>query len=128
MIRPTLTKIDPVSEDGWSDWITPTHERYLMGCCDCGLIHEMQFAVARQLGSPDEEGVWPAQPLDDPMLRVTFRARRHPSMEPSEEGGEPAEIIDDLLSLMERTEAGDLIPHPFAVRAAALIRLLAGEA
>lgn len=31
-------------EDGWSEWIHPL-PGYLMGCCDCGLIHEVEFQI-----------------------------------------------------------------------------------
>lgn len=31
--------------NGWSDWIHPTPRGYLMACCDCGLVHEVQFRV-----------------------------------------------------------------------------------
>lgn len=31
---------------GWSEWVNPNHKSYLFKCCDCGLVHEMQFAVA----------------------------------------------------------------------------------
>lgn len=30
--------------EGWSEWIHPI-PGYLMQCCDCGLIHEMQFQI-----------------------------------------------------------------------------------
>lgn len=30
--------------DGWSDWIHPL-PGYKMGCCDCSLVHEMEFAI-----------------------------------------------------------------------------------
>jgi hypothetical protein len=33
--------------DGWSDWQAPTMKRYRMACCDCGLVHNMQFKVVR---------------------------------------------------------------------------------
>jgi len=32
-------------EDGWSEWVHPL-PGYRMQCCDCGLIHEMQVAIA----------------------------------------------------------------------------------
>lgn len=44
--------------DGWSDWVQPIESGYRMACCDCGLVHEMEFRV-------DEEN------------RAQFRARRH---------------------------------------------------
>lgn len=31
--------------DGWSRWVYPNLDRYLMKCCDCGLVHAMQFRV-----------------------------------------------------------------------------------
>lgn len=29
---------------GWSEWIFPK-PKYLFKCCDCGLIHEIEFAT-----------------------------------------------------------------------------------
>lgn len=31
--------------DGWTDWIHP-EPGYRLECCDCGLIHRMQFAIS----------------------------------------------------------------------------------
>jgi len=36
-----------VRKDGWSYWQTPKMKGYLMQCCDCGLIHEVEFGVYR---------------------------------------------------------------------------------
>lgn len=58
-------------EDGWSEWIHPL-PGYLMQCCDCGLIHEMEFAIGRR--RKGENG-----PLNEgETLRrvILFRARR----------------------------------------------------
>ena len=44
-------------DDGWSRWIQPIETGYRMSCCDCGLVHAMEFRI---------EGD-----------RVQFRARRH---------------------------------------------------
>ena len=46
-----------VGEDGWSRWVQPVEEGYKMACCDCGLVHTMDFRV--------EDG------------RAQFRARRN---------------------------------------------------
>jgi hypothetical protein len=43
--------------EGWSKWVQPVEQGYRMSCCDCGLVHEMDFRV--------EDG------------RAQFRARRH---------------------------------------------------
>lgn len=36
-----------IEEDGrrWTDWIHPL-PGYKMACCDCGLVHDMQFRIA----------------------------------------------------------------------------------
>jgi len=47
----------PVDADGWTDWVRPQMAGYKLGCCDCGLVHEMDFRV-----------------MDD---AVEFRARRN---------------------------------------------------
>jgi len=53
-------------EDGWSGWQRPLHghgdRNYRMACCDCCLIHEMQFRVKRR---------------EDGRLDVVFRVRRN---------------------------------------------------
>lgn len=46
----------PVDDVGWTGWIRPA-QGYRMGCCDCGLVHELEFQVVN---------------VDD----VEFRARR----------------------------------------------------
>ena len=43
--------------EGWSDWIHPL-SGYRMACCDCGLVHDMQFRI-------------------DDLGQVNFRARRN---------------------------------------------------
>lgn len=42
MVRTTEPVAD--GEDDWSEWIHPL-PGYRMGCCDCGLVHEMQVAI-----------------------------------------------------------------------------------
>lgn len=31
--------------DGWSDWLRPVGDKYRMKCCDCGLVHNMEFRI-----------------------------------------------------------------------------------
>ena len=47
---------------------------YLMQCCDCGLVHEMQFKALEQTGPSNAVGEWPAKVMKKG--RVSFRARR----------------------------------------------------
>lgn len=35
-----------VGPRGFSRWIQPNMRQYLMQCCDCGLVHEIQFRIA----------------------------------------------------------------------------------
>lgn len=37
---------EAVTEDGWSEWIVPVLDGYQMSCCDCGLVHTIQFKAA----------------------------------------------------------------------------------
>jgi hypothetical protein len=67
----TLESMDP-DEDGWSEWVHPL-PGYLMGCCDCGLIHEMEFAIV-----PAAEANTPLNDGETPGAVIIFRARRHP--------------------------------------------------
>lgn len=57
-------------EDGWSEWIHPL-PGFLMQCCDCGLIHEMQASIGQTIdrGGPFNEG-------EDEDSVVIFRMRR----------------------------------------------------
>ena len=49
---------EAIHPDGWSRWVYPVMEGYKMTCCDCGLVHEMEFRVT------------------DEYNRVEFRVRR----------------------------------------------------
>jgi hypothetical protein len=33
--------------DGWTRWVQPVPKGYLMECCDCGLVHRMNFRTHR---------------------------------------------------------------------------------
>lgn len=59
---------------GWSAWVEPIMKGYRMQCCDCGLVHEMQFKVVEQIGKAAADGSWPARPIKNG--RVSLRARR----------------------------------------------------
>lgn len=46
---------------GFSRWVQPQMKKYLMACCDCDLVHEIQFRI-----------------VGERKMRVQFRARRAP--------------------------------------------------
>lgn len=51
-------KVEVEQKNGWSRWVQPVRRGYLMSCCDCGLVHRMDFRI------------WNG--------RVQFRAQRAP--------------------------------------------------
>lgn len=46
------------NDDGWTDWIHPLDDRFKLACCDCGLVHNMEFRI-------------------DDLGRINFRATRN---------------------------------------------------
>ena len=58
------------NEGDWSELVCPEPTQYFMKCCDCGLVHEMQFKVVKYSVGDECDGV------DDPDVRGIFRARR----------------------------------------------------
>lgn len=63
-------------KDGWCDWASPIMDGYKLGCCDCGLVHDMQFAVVRKT-KDNPDGTWTCTDLDPDKYRIFFRARRN---------------------------------------------------
>jgi hypothetical protein len=61
-------------EDGWSDWVHPV-PGYRMKCCDCGLVHEMEFAIGDPSLSTNGMGAL-NEGEDAEGGVVIFRARR----------------------------------------------------
>lgn len=61
--------MDP-DEEGWSEWLHPM-PGFMMQCCDCGLVHELQVAIthAHEAVSATNEG-------EDAEHAVVFRMRR----------------------------------------------------
>ena len=64
---------DEENEGGWSDWICPKPDSYLIKCCDCGLVHETQTRVAEYEPRPSED----FNVSNNPDLQAQFRVRRH---------------------------------------------------
>lgn len=89
-------------EDGWSEWVSPRHDSYQMACCDCGLIHEMQFKVVRFTGEKHDDGDEHCEPVDDPDVQAIFRARRNGVLPDSELRAE----ITALRAEIERLRVG----------------------
>jgi len=69
---------EAVTEDGWCDWVCPKPRGYLMQCCDCELIHEVDFRVVRY-ESEDSEVY---EVVDDPNLQAQMRLKRRDDLSP----------------------------------------------
>jgi hypothetical protein len=61
---------------GYTDWIFPRRGNvYKLACCDCGLVHDLEFAVvnAEDIGG-GRIRIWKARGKN---LQVAFRAKRN---------------------------------------------------
>ena len=73
-VEPFL-QMNAVDDDGWCEWVHPL-PGYLMKCCDCGLVHELDTHIVRQIGPADAEGRWEGEVVEEPDLKVQIRMRR----------------------------------------------------
>ena len=81
LAQPEPVQCEPqeaVTEDGWCDWVCPKPQGYLMQCCDCGLIHEVESRVAKYEPRPSEV----FEVVDDPDLQVQWRMKRRDDISP----------------------------------------------
>lgn len=63
-------------DDGWSDWVHPIPRKYKMGCCDCGLVHNMDFRVVKVLHAR-KDGSFTYEEVKGTRFRVMFKAQRN---------------------------------------------------
>jgi len=63
------------NEDGWTRWIQPVMQGYRLACCDCGLVHTMEFRVLKIAKENGVEVVTDELPPDE--YQVEFRASRN---------------------------------------------------
>jgi transcription elongation factor Elf1 len=71
---------EAVTEDGWCDWVCPKPRGYLMQCCDCELIHEVDFRVVQYEPRPSEV----YEVVDDPNLQAQMRLKRRDDISPKQ--------------------------------------------
>lgn len=61
----------------WTRPIYPVMDKYYkMGCCDCGLVHDMDFSIER-VTKVYPDGSYDTRPVLDDSLKVVFRCRRN---------------------------------------------------
>ena len=68
-----------VTEDGFTDWVCPKPLGYLMQCCDCNLIHEVETRVAHYEPRPSEN----FEVVTDPDTQVQWRMKRRDDLAPA---------------------------------------------
>jgi hypothetical protein len=71
------------SPDDWSEWVCPNPDEYFMKCCDCGLVHEVQYRVARY-----GEGDY-CELVEDKDVQAQFRMRRRTPPNPEVKNEKP---------------------------------------
>lgn len=63
------------NEEGYSEWETPEMKGFKLSCCDCGLVHNMDFKVLK-VTETFEDGTWNTEEPDGD-YRVEFRVSRN---------------------------------------------------
>lgn len=66
---------DPLKPATEGEWLFPQMSGYLLGCCDCGLVHRVDFAVILKTQN-QETGDYTPVIQSDPDLGVILRAYR----------------------------------------------------
>ncbi len=55
-------EVPSVGDGEWTEWVQPRRKLYGMACCDCGLVHDMQFKLVK---------------YGDGKHKIRFRVRRN---------------------------------------------------
>lgn len=63
--------------DGWTEWVSPNMNGYLMVCCDCNLTHEVQFQVVKFVDETSGE----YEEVHDKNVQTLMRVRRRDELE-----------------------------------------------
>ncbi len=61
--------------DGWSPWKYPRMNGYKMGCCDCGLVHLVEFNVIKVI-KVSAAGRFTGKIMPRENVRIAMRVRR----------------------------------------------------
>jgi hypothetical protein len=95
--------------DDWSEWVDPKQDSYLMACCDCNLVHELQFRVAKFADAITDE----CEVIEDSNLHAQFRAKRRDDVKPQPAPVQEPPTFADMVRLTVETPSL-FVPHnPF---------------
>lgn len=76
---PRFRKYTVESRKDWTPWITPVMDGYLLACCDCKLVHRMQFRSFVEKNRNKRKGTFEIVHLPKE-VRVSFRVKREQRM------------------------------------------------
>lgn len=99
----TFTKYEVDNADDWSEWVDPKQDSYLMACCDCDLVHELQFRVAEFADDTTEY----CYVIEDNNLHAQFRAKRRDDVKPAQQEPSTLTYWADKIDPFTRKEAPD---------------------
>lgn len=68
--------VETEGRNGWCRWVPPIMRGYRMACCDCGLVHTMEFKVIR-VTRKHRNGSYNYADLSAKKFRVMIRAKRN---------------------------------------------------
>lgn len=64
-------EVEVGGKGGWTEWIHPCVSTYRMVCCDCGLVHDMNFSL-------DGKNQLVFRARRNTKLTKDWRKRKHP--------------------------------------------------
>ena len=85
LAQPEFTTHEVENPEDWSEWVCPDPKGYLLKCCDCGLVHEMQTRVAQYVPVPSEE----FEVVKDADVQAQLRMRRSGAWTPEDRAYRP---------------------------------------
>ena len=62
-------------DNGWSDWQIPIMSGYRMACCDCNLVHDMDFSVLKVTKFNNDS--FQCEELDIKNYRIRLKVKRN---------------------------------------------------
>ncbi|MGA3803742.1 hypothetical protein ACI2T7_03565 [Ralstonia nicotianae] len=111
--EPTQCEPMVANEDGWCDWQFPIHRGYKMQCCDCGLVHDVEFDVVK-IVEHGPDGTWRFEDVGDPNYRVALRMKREAAQQQAEHVGQACGDSAEHVGI-QQAEPGADEPAPMQV-------------
>ena len=65
-----MSRFKPYPQPKSHEWVNPVLKDYKMACCDCGLVHSIDFGLFQDLGDKVKRAKIPKKHL------IAFRVRR----------------------------------------------------